>query len=99
MDAEKSILVEKTPTVSRRKITKTNAFVDGKRLSQTTSHSTAKRVTITTNDTESLKQRQATISPNDILPAPDYPDEAPTIQTSQKGVNVIKIICEIMNIK
>ena len=49
MNAEKSILVEKTPTTSRRKVTKTSAQSGGSRIPHTRSHSTGKHVTITTS--------------------------------------------------
>ena len=95
MDAEKSILVEKTPTVSRRKVTKTNTAIDEKRFVPTTGHSTGKRVTITTNTTDTPKHQHPHLPPNDILPTPDYPQETPGLQVVPKQVVFPKSNCNL----
>ena len=97
MNAEKSILVEKTPTSSRRKITKTNAQVEGSRTPHTRSHSTGKHVTITTSGLDIPKvQKQDIISSSQWdIPSPDYLDESPTQQIPQK-IKVIYFIEKIL---
>ena len=80
MNAEKSILVEKTPTTSRRKITKTSAQPGGSRMPHTRSHSAGKHVTITTNGLEIPKHRNQIVSSSKWeIPSPDYPDDSPPL--------------------
>lgn len=87
MNAEKSILVEKTPTTSRRKITKTNAQIDGSHIKQTRSHSAGKHVTITTSGASIPKHRnQITSSPPWEFPSPDYPEDNHIMKQPQKEV-------------
>ena len=90
MNAENSILVTKSPSFSRTKITKTNRIIGGKDYTQTTGHSAGRRVTITTNGTDSPKQRQPLSPPDTIIPTPDYSDEGRRAQTD---------ITEVINFK
>ena len=93
MNAEKSILVEKTPTTSRRKVTKTNAQAEGSRIPHTRSQSAGKHVTITTNVLDVPKQRNQDISSSQWdIPSPDYLDESPTLQRPQKEASPMVLI-------
>ena len=96
MNAEKSILVEKTPTTSRRKVTKTNAQAEGSRVPHTRSHSAGKHVTITTSGLDIPKQRNQDISSSQWdIPSPDYLDENPTLETSQKEASPMVLIYDL----
>ena len=88
MNAEKSILVEKTPSTSRRKITKTNTQIEGSHIKHTRSHSAGKHVTITTSGIDNPKHRnQITSSSQWEIPSPDYPDDNHIIKHPQKEVS------------
>ena len=69
MDAEKSILVAKSPNFSRRKLSNSNAFTDVKR----NTHLVDKHVHMTVNGKGKAALRSTPSSGDEILPAPDYP--------------------------
>ena len=69
MDAEKSILVAKSPNFSRRKLSNSNAFTDVKR----NTHLVDKHVHTTVNGRGVAALRSIPSSEDENLPAPDYP--------------------------
>ena len=69
MDAEKSILVAKSPNFSRRKVSNSNAFTDVK----CNTHLVDKRVHMTVNSRGVAALRSIPSSEDENLPAPDYP--------------------------
>ena len=69
MDAEKSILVAKSPTFPRRKVSNSNAFSDVKR----NTHLLDKHVHMTVNGRGVAALRSNPSSGDENLPAPDYP--------------------------
>ena len=75
MDAEKSILVAKSPNFSRHKISNSNTFSDVKR----NTHLVGKHVHMTGNGRDVAALRSISSSGDENVPAPDYPltsDEA-----------------------
>ena len=69
MDAEKSILVAKSPNFSRRKLSNSNAFTDVKR----NTHLVDKHVHMIVNGRGVDALRSIPSSGDENLPAPDYP--------------------------
>ena len=69
MDAEKSILVAKSPNFSRRNASNSNAFFDVKR----NSHLVEKHVHMTAKGRGVAAPRSTPSSGDENLPAPDYP--------------------------
>ena len=76
MDAEKSILVTKSPAISHNKVIRTNICP-----------TSGKKVTITTDNADTPYHQHLQPLIEDILPAPDYNDESQSVQKSPKEVN------------
>ena len=69
MDAEKSILVAKSPNFVRQKVSNSNTFSDVKR----NTHLVNKHVHMTANGRDVAALRSISSSGDENVPAPDYP--------------------------